>query len=355
MVVYATREDVMRAPDSKGTARNAGQIDRALTSASRGVDSLCHLAFAPQTDTRRFDYPGSQFARPWRLWLDSNTLISVTSLVSGGVTIGPDDYFLRRSDQGSAPPYTHIEIDLDSSAAFSSGDTHQQATVITGLFGYSNDETTAGTLTAPVSTLTATAVSVTGAASALVGVGSVLRLGIERLLVTGRSMGDTGQNLGGAGLTVQNNSVSLTVTDGTAYAVDETLLIDSERMLIVDIAGNQLTVKRAWDGSVLAAHSAGADIYAPRTLTVTRGALGTTPATHASDALVYRWDPPGLVRDLTIAEAIGRLTNEQAGYAKTRKTGDGGTSEKAMDGTALAGLRQQVYAAHGRKARTRAI
>ena len=70
---------------------------------------------------------------------------------------------------------------------------------------------------------------------------------------------------------------------------------------------------------------------------------------------MYEWQPPGLVRDLTIAEAITRLTNEQAGYAKTRKTGDGGSSERAMDMQALPGLRQQVYATHGRKARIRGV
>ncbi len=352
---YATREDVMRALDNKETARNARQIDRALEGASRAVDSLCHRRFYPELGTRHFDFPNAQGARPWRLWLDSNDLISVTTLSSGGIAIVAADYFLRRSDQRDEPPYTHIEIDLDSSAAFSSGDTHQRAISVTGLFGYSNDETTVGTLTATVGTTTATTLSVTGVASALIGVGSVLRVGTERLLVTARTMADTGQNLGGAGLTAQNNSVTVTVTDGTAYAVDETLLIGSERLLVVDIAGNNLIVKRAWDGSVLAAHTAGADIYAPRTLTVTRGALGTTAATHELGATVYRWDPPGLVRDLTIGEAIARLTAELTGYSRTRKTGDGGTSERALDATALPGLRQQVYAAHGRKARARAV
>lgn len=353
MVVYATREDVMRALDSKETARNSRQIDRALESASRAVDSLCHLTFAPQTDTRRFDYPGSQYARPWRLWLDSNTLISVTSLVSGGVTIPAADYFLRRADQRSEPPYTYIEIDLDSSAAFSSGDTHQQATVISGLFGYSNDETTVGAL-AEALDASETGVDVNGAASALIGVGSVLRVDSERMLVTGRTQLDTGQNLGGAGLTAAQNNVTVAVTDGTAYAVDEVLLIDSERMLIVDIAGNNLTVKRAWDGSVLAAHTAGVDIYAPRTLTVTRGALGTTAATHSTSADVVRWDPPGPVRQLAIAEAINTLTLESAGYSLVLRSGETG-SERNRDQRGLAALRDQVYTSHGRKGRVRAV
>ena len=351
--VYATREDVMRALDVKLTARNARQIDRALQSASRDVDALCHRSFAPELATKSFNYPGPRAGRPWRLWLDANELISVTSLTSGGVTIPSTDYFLEPNEYG--PPYNRIEIDLDSSAAFSSGDTHQRAITITGLFGYRNDETTVGALAAAVASTTATTVTVNGAASAEVGVGSVLRIDSERMLVTNRAMADTGQNVGGAGLTAQNNSVSLSVTDGTAFAVDEVLLIESERMLVVDIAGNQLTVKRAFDGSVLAAHAAGVDIYAARALTVTRGALGTTATTHADAASVVRWDPPGLVRDLTIAEAVNRVTSEQAGYARTRKTGDGGTGERALDATALATLRNQVYDSHGRKARVRSV
>ncbi|MFI1728186.1 hypothetical protein ACH40E_02885 [Streptomyces acidicola] len=352
-VWYATREDVMRALDSKETARNARQIDRALESASRGVEALCHRTFAPTTATKSFDWPGPQYARPWRLWLDANEVISVTTLTSGGTTIASGDYFLEPDAYG--PPYNRIEIDLGSSAAFTSRDTYQRAITVTGLFGYRNDETAAGTLTAAVNSATVTTLSVNAAASALLGAGSVLRIDSERLLVTARAMADTGQNLGGSGLTAQANSVTVAVGDGTQFAMDETILIDSERMLVVDIAGNQLTVIRAWDGSVLAAHPNGANIYAPRTLTVTRGALGTIPATHANSATVTRWDPPGPIRDLTIAETINRLTNERAGYARTRRTGDGNSSDQAKTARDLPGLREQAYNSHGRKARTRAV
>jgi hypothetical protein len=350
--VYATREDVMRALDVKQSARNAAQVDRALQSASRSIDGLCHRRFYPEIATRSFPYPGPQSATSWRLWLNANELISVTTLTSGGTTIAASDYFLEPNEYG--PPYNRLEIDLDSSAAFGGGDTHQRDITITGLWGYRDDETTVGAL-AEALDASETAVDVNAAASALVGVGSVLRVDTERMLVTSRTMADTGQNVGGAGLTAQQNSVTLTVSDGTAFAVDEILLVDSERLLVVDIAGNNLTVQRAWDGTVLAAHAAGADIYAARTLTVTRGALGTTAATHADASTVVRWDPPGLIRDLTIAEVLTRLTNEQAGYARTRKQGDGGDTERAKATFDLPGLREQVYATHGRKGRVRSV
>jgi hypothetical protein len=176
----------------------------------------------------------------------------------------------------------------------------------------------------------------------------------ERMIVTGRSMADTTQNVGGSGLTAQANSVTLTVSDGTAFAVDEVLLIESERMVIADIAGNQLTVIRAWDGSVLAAHTAGVDIYASRSLTVTRGALGTTAATHTGGATIQRWDPPALVRDFVIGEAMNRLLQEQAGYARISKASTGSKSV-SVETLSLESLRTRTYNAHGRKARTRAV
>ncbi|MFI2632627.1 hypothetical protein ACH5A2_19845 [Streptomyces collinus] len=351
--VYATREDVMRALDVKPTARSARQIDRALQSASRAIDDdLCHRRFYPEFATRSFDWPGSQYRPSWRLWLDDRELISLTSITSGGTAISPDDVVLYPL---SGPPYNRVETSLGSSAAWGGGDTHQGDITITGLFGYRLDETTVGALAAAVATTAATTITVDGAASAELGVGSVLRVDTERMLVTNRTMADTGQNLG-ADLTAQKNSVTVAVTDGTAYAVDEVLLIDSERMLIVDIAGNNLTVERNWDGTVLAAHTAGADVYAPRVLTVTRGALGTTAATHADAAAVVRWDPPGLVVDLAIAEAMNRLTNEQAGYVRTKRSGGGlSSNDQTLAARDLPALREQVYNAHGRKARHRGV
>lgn len=348
---YATRESVMQALDSKLTARNSTQIDRALESASRDVEQLCHRTFYPELDTRSWDWPDSQSGTSWRLWLDNHEVISVTTLTSGGTTIASTDYFLEPNRSG--PPYNRLEIDLASSASFGGGDTHQRDISITGLFGYRNDETSVGTITEALDA-SETGVDVDGTAAALLGVGSVIRVDSERMLVTGRTMADTGQNLG-ADIDQQMKTVTVPVASGAAFTTDEVILIDGERMLIVDIAGNNLIVKRAWDGSPNAAHTNGADIYALRTLTVTRGALGTTAATHSTSAPILRWDPPGPVRDLTIAEAVAQVTNELSGYARVRKSGDGGTSERAMDATALKGLRDRVYASHGRKGRVRAV
>ncbi|QIP87633.1 hypothetical protein GLX30_30435 [Streptomyces sp. Tu 2975] len=350
-VWYATREDVKGALDFKETARVNRQVDRAIEAASRDVEKLCHRTFYPVAATRYFNWPNAQTARPWRLWLDQNELISLTTLTAGGDTIADTDFFLEPNQYG--PPYNRIEIDLDSNAAFSSGDTHQRSIAITGLYGYRDDETTVGTL-AEALDASETTVGVDGDTSAEVGVGSVLRVDSERMIVTARAMLDTGQNLGGAGLTIQNSAVTVTVADASGFAVDEVILIDAERMRIEDIAGNNLIVKRAWDGSTIAAHTAGADIYAPRTLSVRRAALGTTAATHASGTSIQRWNPPGDVRTLVIGQAISTLTNEQAGYSRVKRSGES-TGERARDTSALASLRQATYDAVGRKARIRGV
>ena len=289
----ATREEIKAELDVKETARSNARIDRALTDATDAVHGLCHRIFYPVVATRYFDWPGPQYARPWRLWLDANELISVTTLTSGGTTIAASDYFLEPNTYG--PPYNRIEIDLDSSAAFGGGDTHQRDIGVTGVWaGCPLVEPSVGT-TAEALDDSETGIDVDAATSAAVGVGSLLRIDSERVIVTGRAQLDTGQNLGG-NLTASNSNTTVPVASGAAFAVDEVILIDSEKMRIDDIAGNNLTVTRPWDGTALAAHTSGADIYAPRTLTVERGALGTTSATHNSAATLYRWDPPGADR-----------------------------------------------------------
>jgi len=344
-VWYTTREQVKAALDSVETARNNGQVDRAIAAATAAIEGRLHRRFYPWTGTRYFDWPNGQRARPWRLRLDADELISVTALSSGGVTIAPTDYFLRPY---GGPPYNRVEIDLDSSAVFGGGSTHQRDVTITGVWGYRNDESPAGAL-AEALDASETAVDVTD--SATIGVGHILRINTERMIVTGKTATDTGQNLGG-NLTASVADVTVPVTTGSAYTVGEIILIDAERMLIVDIAGNNLVVKRAWDGSVLAAHTTGADVYAPRTLTVTRGALGTTTAAHDTATAIARHDPPpGIVR-LATALALDDLLQQSSGYAREVGSGE---SQREASGRALRAVWDDAYTTYGRKARTRAV
>lgn len=353
VIWYCSREDVKRALDSKQTARNDAQVDRAIAGATPAIEGLTHRRFYPFTGTRYMDWPNWQYAKSWRLWLGANELASLSTLVSGGVTIPAADYFLRRGDDIDEAPYTYLEIDLDSSAAFSTGDTHQRSVAMTGVFiGCPLDEDPAGALGVAITSTSATTITVTD--SGAVGVGNIIKVDSERMIVTGKTMLDTAVNIdAGDSLTALSSDVSITMsTTVNAPNVDEVILIDSERMLVIDVAGAVLTVKRAWDGSVLATHAGSADIYAPRTVTVTRGALGTAAATHLIGAAIVKHVVPPLVRDLAIAEAMNTLLQEGAGYARTSGSGD---NERELSAKGIRALRDDVYTQHGRKARTSAV
>lgn len=348
---YCTRGDVTSALDITATARRAAQVDRAIETASRSVESLTHRRFYPQVATRYKDWPNFQLARPWRLWLDADEVISITTLTASGVVITPASYNLEPVNVG--PPYTMIEIVRSTSATFGSASTAQRAIVIAGVFGgCATDEVPAGNEWGIGVTSVATTMTITD--SSLIDVGTALRVGTERMIVTARTMVTTSQTLQ-TPVTASAVDVSITVTTGASYAIGETILLDSERMLIVDIAGNALTVRRAYDGTTLAAHT-GATIYAPRTLTLTRGALGTTAATISAGAALVRIAPPALIVQLTIAEAMLILGASLAGYADNadaRDTGSVGKSRAKSGG--IDGLREQVTSLYGRSARSRVV
>jgi hypothetical protein len=337
-VWYATREDVMSALDVAESARSVAQIDRLIEAASRSVEAQCHRKFYPTVATRYLDWPTDQLGTSYRLYLDGDhELISITTLTSNAVAL--TSYFLE--PQGSGPPYTRIELDRASSDAFG-GSTAQRAVTISGVFGACADLTLIGSL---AEALDASETSVDATAMS-VGIGDHIKIDSEYMQVTGRSLLTTGATLTAALAASPNAAGSTFALSGTwSISPGEVLTIDGERMLVTAATATTVTVERAWSGSVLAAHALGATVYAPRSLTVHRGQLGTTAATHADTTAVYRHTPPPLVRTLTVAEALVALQREQSGYART--VGADG-ADRAASGGDLRDLRDQVYWAHGR-------
>jgi hypothetical protein len=333
--VYATREQYKTALDSVETARNNRRIDRNLRGASRDVERLTLRTFYPSLETRYFDWlPEGDTPRPWRLWLEDNELAAApTSVTVAGTLLDPADYLCRPS---SGPPFDHIEINLSGNASWSSGDTWQNAIAILGPYASCPiEEITGPDLAANIADTTTRSCDVT--ATADIGIGSLIRVGTERMNVVGRSMITTAQTLL-VPMTDQLSSTSVRVTTGTAFVEDEVILLDSEKMRIDEITGNTLIVKRAWDGTVLASHN-GATIYAARRLTVERGACGTTAATHTAgdDVLVYQ--PPALITEYVLAQAL--VTGQQESAAYGRMVGSGDNAREAA-GRALMDLRDRV-------------
>lgn len=344
---YASRESVKSALDIANASRTDRQIDDALASATDKIHGDLHRVFYPQLATRYFDWPNYQRAGTQRLYLEQNELISVTTLVAGGQTLATASYWL---EPDTGPPYTLIRTNLSASQVFASGVAgYQRAIALTGWFaGSPDDQAPAGTAT---EVMDATETDLDVSDGSLVGVGDLLVCDSERMVVTGKGVMDTTVNTGGA-LDALVSAQSIPVVDGTLFHVGEELVVDVERMLITDVVGNTLVVRRAWAGTVLAAHLSGADIYAARRLTVVRGTVGTTAATHLINATLTRWKAPALVRSLCIAEAMVQFELEKGSYATT--IGEGETTRQQV-GAGLPGLRAQAYTRYGRKARISAI
>jgi len=351
---YCTREDVKAAPDMKSTDYSNVQIDRAIQSSSRNIEGHLHRRFYPEDKTKYFDWPafggagGGYTAYPWRLWLDQNDLVPATGVESppGRALSG---YFLEPVNSG--PPFTYIELNRSQTSAFSAGATPQHSIKITGTWGYSADTDPAGTLAASVSSTSATTITVSD--SSQIGVGDLLIIDTERMLISERAASTTGQTVQGSGINTASAADNvLAVTSGAAITVGEVLLVDAEKMLAVDVTGNNVTVKRAWDGSALATHTAGTTVNAYRLLTVARGQLGTTAATHSNSAPVSRHRVPALIRDLAIAETVNRILQETSGY---REDEGGGQAAIGGIGAGLSDLWDEAETSYGRKNRFRVI
>lgn len=342
---YITRERYMRAADVKAVAYVTAEIDAVIESGARDVDRLVRRGdatrpgLAPWLGTRTFDWPTADQFRNYKFWLGPHKLIRADSVISGGTDITHD---VQLSPVQSGPPYNAITVDraTNSVLTFESG-VGQRSLVVTGLWGETDEERTATTWTLG-SSPSATTTTVT--INAPIGVGSVVRAGDERMTVTERTWATSGQT---GSLSANVSAQSLTVSDGSAFFPGETLLIESERVIVQDVAGNVLTVKRAVDGTTLAAHTT-ATIYYARSCTVERGSLGTVADSHTSGAQVYVWAPPPLAADLNLAYALDRREQERSAYARTIGTED---NARPVGRGGIKSLEERVEERYGRPVR----
>lgn len=344
---YVTREAVKKALDVKATARSDDDIDRAIQAASRSAEGLLHRVFYPRDMTRYWDWPNYAYTYPWRVWFDAWELAAIpTSVTTGGQTIPLNQIFFEPANSG--PPYTYMELNRSTNASFGVGPTPQRDVAITGTFGFNLNTAPAGALAAAVSDTTTGAVTVANSAGA--GVGDVIVVDSERMLLADKALAATGQTQQG---TIGNSTANQTlgVQNGAAIFVGETLTLDAESMLVTGITGNNVIVKRGWDGTAPATHT-GATIYALRLWTVTRGGFGTVTATHLNGAAVSRYSYPSLVTQLSLAEAENNLLQAVSGYARTVGAAD---NARPVSGQSLADIRALAYAQYGRKGRRRTV
>lgn len=345
---YCTREDVMLALDFHPTARTITLVDRAIQSAANSIYGACHRRFWPEDATRYFDWPNYQYAYPWRIWFEQYDLVAATSVTSGGVAIPLGQIFFEPADKQPDEPFTYMELDRSTTASFGQGPTPQRDVAITGAWGYTALAAPAGQLAAAVPDATSAAVTVSDGSQ--MGVGDLIAIGTERMLVCDRAMASTGVAFTGPATANASDNL-IGVPDVSQFGYGETLLLDAERMYVTDKTATALVVKRAWDGTVLAAHTTGT-IYASRLLTVARGATGTTAAAHTSGTAVARHVCPPLISEWSLALAENAVLQATSGYART--IGEGATARMAGGG-GLADIAARAVARYGRKARTGVI
>lgn len=370
---YCNRDDVMRAPDFKPGLITTGQVDRALQRGAETIEGQLHRKFYPVDETVFWDWPNYQYAYPWRLWLNRHDLVCLTQLQSpgnsggtGGVTVPLWQVIPGPVNRRRGWPYTRVDLDRSTVAAWGTGPTPQNAIWLTGTWGFTADADDITTTAASTSSADAT---FTVADGSQCGAGDVLILGYsrgaaafpaflgtagsvqpylgERVIVQDKTAADTGLAQGAGCTAAQDNDDALTFTGSGQLHAGEVIELDQERMLVEQIANGVATVHRAWDATALAEHTAGTEIFALRQLTVLRAQLGTAAATWNSGTAVWRHRPPQTIRDLNLAEALNQVLQEQAGYSRTI-----GSGEAAMPapGTALAELWDEARTGYGRKA-----
>lgn len=341
-VAYCTREGVQRALNLADVPRLNERVDAAIMAGARQVEGFLHRRFYPTTKTVLFDQPdGTQ------LWLyDQELAAAPTSILSGGtpMTIGTDVFLRPRS----GPPYRWLEAGYAGSVFWQSVNTPQNAISVTGDFDYPVNTLSVSTLTASV-TSSATTMTL---ASSVPGIGALFLIDSERVLISDKAYVATSVTLA-ADVAAGKSAVALTVSSGAGLFPGELIVIDSERMYIETVIGNVITVDRAVNGSVLAAHTNGTAIYAPRQATVIRAMAGTTTASHSSGATVSRLAPPSMVSELNLAYAI---ENEEAALSAYARSATPDMVNRYKDrGLGIMDLEEATYAAYGRKARSRAV
>ena len=343
--LYCTREAVKRAGNIHGANYDA-QIDRLIEDASRSLDLLTRRRFIPETATKLYRWP-QRNGGSYVLWL-SHDLLSLTTLQSKAqdatpTTIAAADYFLEPQEYG--PPYNRIEIDLSSTAAFEPGDTPQRSISVLGSWGYTNATKTAGTVSSGLAS-SASAVTFVCSNGALIGVGDTLLIESEQLFVSGRAFAALGTILlNDAAVTADMSNVSITVDASHGINQGETIKVDSEEIYVSSVVGNVLSVIRAYNGTVLAAHANDTAVQVERTLTVERGVNGTTAATHADATAVSKYAPPLPIVTLCIGEVLAAYAQEVGHWGRTVGAGEGAAEFSTR---ALAARRKEVAALYKR-------
>ena len=346
---YITREHVQRATSNM---YDPMLIDGMIVSASMAAEDWLHRIFYPRVGVALLDWPTAANNDAYRFDLGINELISVTRVVSGGTDVPLTDIILRREDDIDSPPYGILELRVGSNYCLQASPNGQQSLSITGKFGYNDTTNSTGAVLSGAITDSDEQLSITPFNNRVdIGVGSLILIDDEYMIVYGNRYDDTGATLS-AGMSAAKGGTTLLIDDTTAIAVNETIIVDSERMYITAITGSTVTVRRATEGTTLAGHLANSVVYAARTFLVSREACGSTSVVHADATGIRVHEFNYLLQELVTALVIVALSQSLAEYGKTVGTG---TMTRESSGKGLQEIQERVYWALGRMERGGAI
>lgn len=341
---YCSRDDVMAAFDVQDSLLANDRADRAIESAAEDVDGAMKRYFYPWDDVKYFNWPNFQYTEPWiyRTSDQGHDLIALTQLQSPGASAGQAavsiplyQIFLEPVTRQYGWPFTRIELDRSTAAAWGVGPTPQHSIWAVGTWGFTADADIAAALAEDV-TDAATEITLTNGAT--LGAGNLAIIGYgrgnapyptypgtagaiapylgERVIVQDKNGVDVGLVQSGSGCSSASSSDNLLTTNGGTLNRGELVQLDGEQMFVETVLGPVATVRRAWNGTVLAEHTA-AVVYPFRQLTVIRGALGTVAAAATAATSVSKHRVPSLIRDLSIGVAEDQMLQEPAGYSRT--------------------------------------
>ena len=354
---YISRERFKSATSIAG-AQFDDAVDRVIEASSRDIDRWTRRFFIPKTQTRLYKYPQERPGRATVIWVDQD-LLSVTTLQTKAqdttpTTISSSDYFLEpaNAEPDGNSRYNRIEIDESSTAAFEAGDTSQRSISVAGSWGWSGTTQSAGSIddSGGISS-SDTALIVSDASK--IDVGDTLLIGSEQIFVSDRDFAARGSILlnMASDLGAVNSTTTVTIDGSHGIVAGEVIRIDSERMYVISVSTNDLTVIRAYDGSVLASHSDDTAIHVNRTLTIQRAVNGTTASSHSDSASITKYTPEPDITRWALAEAITTWHQEHSGWGRTIGTGDGAGE---FSGREITQLRESM-AGYYRRAREAVI
>lgn len=220
--LYCTLTDVRNRLDVDAQTDDLILLD-AIDKASRHIEKQTGRYFYPRIATRYFDW---QSARALTFY--GYDLLSLTTLTTNNAaTTISTGYYLVQDGDYNQQPYNAILLDLSTTTVFTYTGTPQKSQAITGVWGYHEDYSSAfyasGNTVLNSPSISASATSITVADGSLFAVGQTIQIGTEWLTVSGISTNPlTVEGISTSTLTVErgvNGSTAAIHTSGTAISI----------------------------------------------------------------------------------------------------------------------------------------